>query len=82
MKVSHLQGSDERHHQGAFRERLLRNQGPLCVFTGAAPVAVLEAGTFTATPPWAVHHEHGDLMLRRDMHRLFDVGDLAMTHGP
>lgn len=53
--------------------------GEVCAFTGNAPAKVLEAGHLYSYAELGVHHEHGGLMLRRDVHRLFDDGSLAVN---
>jgi predicted RNA-binding Zn-ribbon protein involved in translation (DUF1610 family) len=67
-----------RRGQRQFREHLLEAQGEKCAFTGAAPSRVLEAGHLYSYAELGVHHEHGGLLLRRDIHRLFDDGWLAV----
>jgi ribosomal protein L37AE/L43A len=67
-----------RRGQRQFREHLLAAQGELCAFTGVAPTRVLEAGHLYSYAELGVHHEHGGLLLRRDIHRLFDDGWLAV----
>lgn len=67
-----------RRGQWRFREHLLTAQGNVCAFTGSAPERVLEAGHLYSYAQIGTHYEHGGLMLRRDIHRLFDDGDLAV----
>lgn len=67
-----------RRGQGAFRKHLLDTQGESCAFTGDAPARVLEAGHLYSYAELGVHQEHGGLLLRRDVHRLFDDGGLAV----
>lgn len=67
-----------RRGQGKFREHLLSTLGEECAFTGMAPARVLEAGHLYSYAQLGEHHEHGGLMLRRDVHRLFDDGWLAV----
>ncbi|SNS54468.1 HNH endonuclease [Geodermatophilus saharensis] len=67
-----------RRGQGAFRKSLLRTYGPVCAITGDCPEEVLEAGHLYSYAEVGVHHEHGGLLLRRDIHRLFDRGALAI----
>jgi len=67
-----------RRGQRAFRQHLLTTQGTVCAFTGAAPERVLEAGHLYSYARLGEHHAHGGLMLRRDVHRLFDDGALAV----
>jgi ribosomal protein L37AE/L43A len=64
--------------QGAFRRRLLDRSGPVCAFTGAAPPEVLEACHLYSYASVGEHHDHGGLLLRRDIHRLFDTGLLTV----
>lgn len=70
-----------RRGQGGFRRHLLETQGTLCAFTGGAPERVLEAGHLYSYARLGEHHPHGGLMLRRDIHRLFDDGLLAVDPG-
>lgn len=67
-----------RRGQRQFREQLLAAQGNLCAFTGDAPERVLEAGHLYSYAQLGTHFNHGGLMLRRDIHRLFDDGMLAV----
>ncbi|MEE6294964.1 HNH endonuclease signature motif containing protein [Georgenia wangjunii] len=67
-----------RRGQRQFREQLLAAQGSVCAFTGDAPTRVLEAGHLYSYAQLGTHFEHGGLMLRRDIHRLFDDGTLAV----
>lgn len=67
-----------RKGQGNFRQHLLASQGSICAFTGGAPERVLEAGHLYSYARLGEHHAHGGLMLRRDIHRLFDDGLLAV----
>lgn len=52
--------------------------GNVCASTGGAPERVLEAGHLYSYAQLGTHFEHGGLMLRRDIHRLFDDGLLAV----
>lgn len=64
--------------QGLFRRDLLRTHGETCAFTGPAPAAVLEAAHLSRFAERGVHHADEGLLLRRDLHRLFDLGLLAI----
>lgn len=70
-----------RKGQRSFRRRLLEEQGAVCAFTGSMPEPVLEAGHLYSYADVGEHHDHGGLLLRRDVHRLFDNGDLAIDPG-
>lgn len=67
-----------RRGQRQFRAHLLSSQGSTCAFTGGAPERVLDAGHLYSYARLGEHHAHGGLMLRRDIHRLFDDGMLAV----
>ena len=68
-----------RRGQRKFRERLFDRMGSICAFTGEAPDRVLEAGHLYSYAKLGEHHRHGGLLLRRDIHRLFDDGSLAVN---
>lgn len=48
------------------------------MFTGPAPTEVLEAGHLYSYAANGTHQPSGGLLLRRDIHRLFDNGRLAV----
>jgi ribosomal protein L37AE/L43A len=64
--------------QPAFRKRLLEEQGQVCAFTGPTPAAALEAAHLYTYTAEGQHHSEGGLLLRRDLHRLFDIGLIAV----
>lgn len=64
--------------QADFRRRLLGRYGEVCAFTGHAPVTVLEAAHLYSYAAEGKHHDDGGLLLRRDLHRLFDLGLIAL----
>lgn len=64
--------------QSDFRKKLLDRYGPRCAFTGDLHQAVLEACHLYSYAKVGRHHEHGGILLRRDLHTLFDRGDLAV----
>ncbi|MEV6178409.1 HNH endonuclease [Streptomyces sp. NPDC052015] len=64
--------------QAAFRAALLREQGERCAISGPAPVDVLEAAHLYSYAETGEHHDFGGLLLRRDLHRLFDRGRIAV----
>ncbi|WP_179275777.1 HNH endonuclease [Rhodococcus sp. 06-418-5] len=67
--------------QAGFRATLLREYGHECAFTGTAPPAVLEACHLYNYASVGQHDVAGGLILRRDVHRLFDTGLLAVDKG-
>jgi predicted RNA-binding Zn-ribbon protein involved in translation (DUF1610 family) len=64
--------------QGAFRDRVLNRYGPVCALTGPAPQMVLDAAHLYRYSEVGVHHQDGGLLFRRDIHRLFDLGLIAV----
>ncbi|MDX8146493.1 HNH endonuclease signature motif containing protein [Lentzea sp. BCCO 10_0061] len=64
--------------QEAFRGDLLLRYGNECAFTGSAPPAALEAAHLYSYAETGVHHADGGFLMRRDIHRLFDEGLLAV----
>ncbi|MEU5420760.1 HNH endonuclease signature motif containing protein [Streptomyces sp. NPDC020667] len=65
--------------QAAFRRQLLETLGEVCAFTGPAPAAALEAAHLYSYATSGEHHSEGGLLLRRDIHRLFDLGLIAVN---
>lgn len=65
--------------QPAFRRNLLAKTGAVCAFTGEAPVDALEAAHLYSYAKVGEHRPHGGLLLRRDLHRLFDLGLIAVN---
>lgn len=64
--------------QGAFRSRLLTRYGPICAIIGPSPQPVLEAAHLYRYSEVGRHHDDGGIMLRRDVHRLFDIGLISV----
>lgn len=64
--------------QAAFRAMLLSEFGEVCAFTGPMPGVVLEAAHLYSYAAKGKHHTAGGLLLRRDVHRLFDLGLIAI----
>lgn len=68
----------KRNGQDSFRKRLLERFGSVCAITGSQPPQVLEAAhlyTYAKNPK---HDLSGGLLLRRDLHALFDAGLLCV----
>ncbi|SER07031.1 HNH endonuclease signature motif containing protein [Actinokineospora terrae] len=70
-----------RNGQGAFRARLLKEYGDVCAFTGPTPREALEAAHLYSFAEDGEHRDEGGLLLRRDVHGLFDRGYLAVEPG-
>lgn len=64
------------HH---FRKFLVDKYGPVCAFTGLSPLPTLEAGHLYSYAKSGEHHSDGGWLMRRDVHRLFDLGFLAVN---
>lgn len=67
-----------RKGQGSFRKRLLERFGEECAFTGSTPPQALEAAHLYSYAADGEHHASGGLLLRRDLHKLFDLGLIAV----
>jgi hypothetical protein len=65
--------------QAEFRKHVLSQYGACCAVSGPAPEQALEAAHLYSFAGLAVHHEHGGLMMRRDIHSLFDRGDICIN---
>ena len=68
--------------QEAFRRELRERFGDTCAFTGPTHLATLEAAHLYSYAEVGTHHMNGGLLLRRDVHRLFDRGLLAVDPRP
>ena len=64
--------------QNRFREELLHIFGNRCAMTGTNHPAALEAAHLYSYSTKGVHHLDGGILLRRDIHRLFDSGLIAI----
>ncbi|MER0244180.1 HNH endonuclease [Streptomyces sp. HSW2009] len=67
-----------RKGQASFRKQLLDTYGENCAFTGPLPASVLEAAHLYSFAK-SGDHNGGGLLLRRDLHRLFDLGGIAVN---
>ncbi|MFJ2026318.1 HNH endonuclease [Streptomyces sp. NPDC087897] len=65
--------------QGPFRKRLLEDYGQVCAFTGPAPAGALQAAHLYSYADEDEHHEWGGLLLRNDIHALFDRGQISIN---
>lgn len=64
--------------QAEFRGHLLERFGATCAFTGACHPSALDAAHLYSFAQVGRHHSHGGLLLRSDLHRLFDLGYIAI----
>jgi ribosomal protein L37AE/L43A len=60
--------------QAAFRSALIDRFGSTCAISGPQPRPALDAAHLYSYARHGVHDEHGGLLLRKDIHRLFDLG--------
>lgn len=68
-----------RRGQEKFRAQLLTKYGSRCLVTGSKVVAILEAAHINPYRSQHDHHEANGLLLRADIHTLFDL-DLLGIH--
>tara|TARA_X000001036_G_scaffold205329_1_gene192954 strand:- start:264 stop:1724 length:1461 start_codon:yes stop_codon:yes gene_type:complete len=67
-----------RNGQGKFRKALLEKFGETCAISGPTPKSALDACHLYSYAVIEEHEEHGGLLLRKDLHRLFDDGLLSV----
>jgi hypothetical protein len=67
-----------RRGQGSLRKALLARYGPECAITGPCPTRALDAAHLYRYSRLGEHHDDGALLLRADVHRLFDDGQLTV----
>jgi len=68
--------------QAAFRKLLLDTYGPVCAFTGPQLEETLQAAHIQPYVDAASNHVANGLLLRADIHVLFDLGLLTLTDEP
>jgi hypothetical protein len=68
-----------RKGQAAFREKLVALYGGKCAITGSSPLAVLEASHIFNHSELGINHSDNGLLLRADIHLLFDDGLLKIN---
>ncbi|MFJ5109348.1 HNH endonuclease [Streptomyces sp. NPDC088551] len=68
-----------RKGQATFRKAQLDIFGEMCAFSGPVPAQALEAAHLYSYAANSKHHKFGGLLLRRDLHRLFDLGLIAVN---
>ena len=64
--------------QNAFRKSLFAQYGNNCAITGLNHPSTLEAAHLYSYSEHGMHHSDGGLLLRRDIHSLFDKGLIAI----
>jgi predicted restriction endonuclease len=67
-----------REGQAAFRRALIRRYGQICAVSGPTPVEALEAAHLRAFAQFKEHRVEDGMLLRADIHRLFDRGLIAV----
>ncbi len=67
--------------QGEFRRHLIDQFRLTCAFSGAAPPSALQACHLYSYAEEGRHHEDGGLLLRSDIHTLFDIGLILVDPG-
>ncbi|MER7192380.1 HNH endonuclease [Streptomyces flaveolus] len=65
--------------QAPFRKQLLTDYGQVCAFTGPAPAGALQAAHLYSYADEEEHHDWGGLLLRNDIHSLFDRGQITVN---
>ena len=68
-----------RRGQAAFREKLIAAYGSKCLFTGCEVIAVLEAAHIKPYRGTRDHAVENGLLLRADIHTLFDLNLVAIN---
>jgi hypothetical protein len=67
-----------RRGQASFRASLIEKYDNYCAVLGEQPLETLEACHLYSYADLGKHLDHGGLLLRRDIHRLFDLGRIAV----
>src|SRR5262249_10209379 len=65
--------------QGEFRRLLMEAYGPVCAFTGPQLQETLQAAHIQPYVDAESNHVRNGLLLRADMHLLFDLGLLTLS---
>ncbi|MFD9357986.1 HNH endonuclease [Streptomyces sp. NPDC060031] len=68
-----------RQGQPAFRKQLLKDHGEVCAFTGPTPAAALQAAHLYSFADAGEHRDWGGLLMRADVHSLFDRGQITVN---
>lgn len=73
-----LQAMRVRHGQGLFRSQLLKAYKKRCAFTNYSAVEALDAAHIIPYDGRVTNHPTNGLLLRADIHKLFDIGLVAV----
>jgi putative restriction endonuclease len=73
-----VQAMTVRHGQGRFRSQILQAYDHRCAFTGSAAVPALDAAHIVPYGGRQTNHPTNGLLLRADVHKLFDLGLMAV----
>ena len=65
--------------QNSFRKKLLKKFGSICAVSSHQPESVLDAAHLYSFSEVGVHHDNGGLLLRKDIHKLFDRGSICIN---
>ena len=68
-----------RRGQREFRFKLMEKFCEICAFSGEQPPQVLEAAHINSFAQTGEHHLNGGLLLRRDIHSLFDANLISVN---
>jgi hypothetical protein len=68
-----------RRGQREFRFKMMEKFGEICAFSGEQPPQVLEAAHINSFAQTGEHHLNGGLLLRRDIHSLFDANLISVN---
>lgn len=77
-REKHMQAIALRHGQGLFRAQLLMAYDKRCAVTGSPAVPALDAAHIHPYGGKATNNVTNGLLLRTDVHKLFDLGLLAI----
>lgn len=80
-RLRRLREEAVRHGQNTFRRRLLEAYGNRCCISGTDAVQVLDAAHIIPFSGKGSDSPQNGLLLRADLHRLFDAGALAVDDG-
>jgi hypothetical protein len=65
--------------QSKFRKEMLNQFGEICALSGLSHLNGLDAAHLYSYAAIGEHHYNGGLLLRKDLHKLFDLGLIAIN---